>query len=214
MSNSLKWRLKVKLEDLEIPHVSLAIKIMMATLPFSSGAEPTRQSTKEEVETTDYIAFFKKTWPLTEKAGWCKSGTGGRLSTFIAKAKPRGLSRRKRKPLLALAALPALPPRDREAACAAPPWRDYSPQKAPRRGWGEESRPGARPSGASGRARASRRWRKRRATARPVTSSPTSLSFPASTPLAGAGRSHFSPHTLDKTSFLFLLVTGIFFPLT
>ncbi|XP_042816594.1 uncharacterized protein LOC122231889 isoform X2 [Panthera tigris] len=172
MSNSLKWRLKVKLEDLEIPHVSLAIKIMMATLPFSSGAEPTRQSTKEEVETTDYIAFFKKTWPLTEKAGW---------------------------------SLPALPPRDREAACAAPAWRDYSPQKAPRRGWGEESRPGARPSGASGRARASWRWRKRRATARPVTSSPTSLSFPASTPLAGAGRSHFSPHTLDKTSFLFFL---------
>lgn len=97
--------------------------------------------------------------------------------------------------------MPALPPRDREATRAARAWKDYSPQKAPRRGCGEESRPGARPSSASGRAGASRRRRKRRATAPPVTSFSASLPFPAFTPLAGAGRSHFSPYTLDKTSF-------------
>lgn len=53
MSNSLKWRLKVKLEDLEIPPVSLVIKIMMATKTLSAGAEPAGKSAKEEVETAD-----------------------------------------------------------------------------------------------------------------------------------------------------------------
>lgn len=48
--------------------------------------------------------------------------------------------------------LPALPPRDREAARAARAWSDYSPQKAPRLEGGAESRPGAHPSGVSGRA--------------------------------------------------------------
>lgn len=44
MSNSLKWSLKVKLEDLEIPPVSLAMKIMMATWALSAGAEPAGQT--------------------------------------------------------------------------------------------------------------------------------------------------------------------------
>lgn len=77
---------------------------------------------------------------------------------------------------------------------------DYSPQKAPRR-WGAESRPGACPTGTSGRARGSRRRRKRTATVLPVNS--VSLSLLPSAPQAGARGVLFSPHPLDKTSFLF-----------
>ena len=59
MSNSLKWCLKIKLEALKIPPVSLAMRIEIGDKGTSWGAEPTGQSTQEEAETS-WIAFFKK----------------------------------------------------------------------------------------------------------------------------------------------------------
>lgn len=60
MSNSVKWCLKLKLDDLKISPMNLA-RTLMATRAFSVAAEAAAQR-MEEMETVSADYLFQETW--------------------------------------------------------------------------------------------------------------------------------------------------------
>lgn len=60
MSNSVKWCLKLKLDDLKISPMNLA-RTLMATRVFSVAAEAAAQR-MEEMETVSADYLFQETW--------------------------------------------------------------------------------------------------------------------------------------------------------
>lgn len=61
MSNSVKWCLKLKLEDLKQSPMILA-RTLMATRAFSVAADAAAQRRMEEMETVSADYLFQKTW--------------------------------------------------------------------------------------------------------------------------------------------------------
>lgn len=62
MSNSVKWCLKLKLEDLLKLSPMILARTLMATRAFSVAADAAAQRRMEEMETVSADYLFQKTW--------------------------------------------------------------------------------------------------------------------------------------------------------